>query len=365
MKLSRVAICGILIASAASAGAAYGFIGFSDSTSTDNAYVRGDVTPISAKISGYVVEVGVHDNQQVRAHDLLFRIDDVDFEAKVAQARAALESRKTAVGNLDSRLALQRATIKQAQALVAGANAEAERSSRDLTRTQELNRGGWASQARSEQVLSSSQQASAKVAEAQANLTAANRQIEVIESQRPQLLADIQAAEATLRLAQFDLEGTVVRAPVDGWVGERQARIGQYVRPGSLLIALVSRDIWVVANFKETQLPLIGVGSEVSVTADGVPGAKFRGSVESLSPASGAQFALLPPDNATGNFTRIVQRIPVRIALAPEQSGRDRLRPGMSAVVGTTGRSFPFRPVEPSSMTPSSELPQNVRSAAE
>lgn len=366
MKISTAAIYGVLIASAASAGAAYGLSGFADKTSTDNAYVRGDVTPISAKISGYVIEVGVRDNQSVRAHDLLFRIDDVDFQAKVAQARAALESRKAAVANLDSRLALQHATIKQAQASVAGAAAEANRSARDLTRTQELNRGGWASQARSEQVLSSSQQASAKVAEVEANLAAANRQIEVIESQRPQLLADIQAAEASLRLAEFDLEGTVVRAPSDGWVGERQAHIGQYVRPGSLLIALVSRDVWVVANFKETQLSLMDVGSEVSVTADGAPGMKFRGSVESMSPASGAQFALLPPDNATGNFTRIVQRIPVRIVLAPSQSGLNHLRPGMSVVVETTGRSAATSSSrEPASVAQTSELSKSIRSAAQ
>lgn len=337
MKLSTAAIFGVIIASAATAGAAYGFIGSKTKTSTDNAYVRGDVTPISAKVSGYIVEVAIHDNQEVKAHDVLFRIDDVDFKAKVAQARAALDSRKAAVVNLDSRLLLQRASIQQAQASLLGVTAEADRSARDLSRTQELNRGGWASQARSEQVLSSSQQAAAKVGEAEANVAAANRQIQVIESQRPQLLADIEAAEAALRLSQFDLDGTVVRAPVDGWVGERQARLGQYVRPGSLLVPLVSRDIWVVANFKETQLPHMRVGSSVIVSADGVPGVSFRGHVESLSPASGAQFALLPPDNATGNFTRIVQRIPVRIAFEDGQQDLDQLRPGMSAVVTTDG----------------------------
>jgi membrane fusion protein (multidrug efflux system) len=338
MKLSHASIAGIVITGLVLVIAGLGLARLTrHDASTENAYVRADVTPIAAKIAGYIVQVGVRDNQPVKAGDLLFRIDDADFQARVDQARAAVEARRAAIGNLDRRLALQRATIQQAEAALRGALAESARTTRDLGRTAQLTTAGWVSQARNDQVLSDSQQAGAKVEEAQANLAAATRQIEVIESQRPQLVADVHAAEAALRLAQIDLDSTTVRAPVDGWVGERQARPGQYVRPGSLLIAVVSRDVWVVANFKETQLARMAAGTRVSVMADGAPGMSFRGAVESLSPASGAQFALLPPDNATGNFTKIVQRIPVRITLAPGQAGVTRLRPGMSATVHVDG----------------------------
>ncbi len=166
----------------------------------------------------------------------------------------------------------------------------------------------------------------------------------MLESQRPQLQADIDAAAATLRLAQIDLDDTVVRAPADGRVGERQAKPGQYVRPGTLVMAIVPQDVWVVANFKETQIPDVHIGDEVTIAVDGVRGVRFAGRVESFSPASGAKFALLPPDNATGNFTRIVQRIPVKITLLPGQPSLDDLRPGMSAVVKLTSAGDHPRP---------------------
>nr|WP_287259591.1 HlyD family secretion protein [Mesorhizobium sp.] len=171
------------------------------------------------------------------------------------------------------------------------------------------------------------------MAEAQANLAAARQQMHVLETQRPQLDADIAAAAAALTLAEIELASAVVRSPADGWVGERQARVGQYVRAGTLLVAVVPRNFWVVANFKETQIPALRIGDSVAISIDAIPGREFRGRVESFSPASGAQFALLPPDNATGNFTRIVQRIPVKITLDAGQPDLDRLRPGMSAVV--------------------------------
>lgn len=155
----------------------------------------------------------------------------------------------------------------------------------------------------------------------------------MLETQRPQLDADIAAAAAALTLAEIELASAVVRSPADGWVGERQARVGQYVRAGTLLVAVVPRNFWVVANFKETQIPALRIGDSVAISIDAIPGREFRGRVESFSPASGAQFALLPPDNATGNFTRIVQRIPVKITLDAGQPDLDRLRPGMSAVV--------------------------------
>lgn len=349
MKLYTAALGGMLVAGSVFAAASTalnpgGILPFGGTTATDNAFVRGEVTPISPKIAGYITELGVRDNQAVRAGDVLFRIDDADYRARVAQAAAALEGRRAAIDNLATRLELQRAAIEQAAAVLQGAEAEAYRAQRDHARQRQLTRDGWASQSRGDQAESESLRAAARVAEARANLTGAQRQLAVLESQRPQLEADRDAAAAALRLAEIDLESTVVRAPVDGWVGERQVRLGQYVRPGTQLIAVVAREIWIVANFKETQLPGIVPGSAAAITVDGVPGIRFTGVVDSVSPASGAQFALLPPDNATGNFTRIAQRVPVRINLRGSEAELARLRPGLSAIVSVTGAAVSDAP---------------------
>lgn len=317
MKLASAGLSSLLVAGtvfvAASTSMAPGrWFTSLHSTATDNAYVRGDVTPISPRISGYISEVAVRDNQAVKAGDVLFRIDDSDYRARVDQAAAGVATRRALLANLTSRIDLQRAVIEQALAALQGAEAEANRAARNFARTQELNRGGWASQSISEQTEADHLGARAKIAEAQANLTAARQQMVVLETQRPQLEADIAAAAADLTLAEIELASTAVKSPADGWVGERQARVGQYVRAGTLLVAVVPRNFWVVANFKETQIPALRIGESMAISIDAIPGTEFKGRVESLSPASAAQFALLPPDNATGNFTRIVQRIPVR-----------------------------------------------------
>lgn len=338
MKLLTAGLTGLLVS-----GAVFGVASTSlqpgrwipslRATFTDNAYVRGDVTPISPKISGYITEVPIRDNQAVTAGDVLFRIDDSDYRARVDQASAGVATRRAMLANLGSQIELQRAAIEQAAAALRGAQADANLAAREFARFDELTKKGWVSRAKNDHAEADHLRAGAKVAEAEANLAAARRQLDVLESQRPQLRADIDAAEAALRLSQIELENTVVRSPSDGWVGERQARVGQYVRPGTQLIAIVQQDFWIVANFKETQTPEMQIGDGVAISIDGVPGAEFKGHIDSLSPASGAQFALLPPDNATGNFTRIVQRIPVKIAFDPGQPGLDRLRAGMSAVV--------------------------------
>jgi len=243
------------------------------------------------------------------------------------------------LGNLTSRIEQQRAVIDQAIAGLRGAEAEANRAALDFARFRELTARNFVSRARLDQAQAEHLRNRANVAQAEANVAAARRQLDVLQSQRPQLLAEIDAGLAALRLAEIEHENTVVRSPSDGRVGEREARVGQYVRPGTLLVAIVSQEFWVVANFKETQIAAMQVGDAVSISVDGIRGTAFRGRVESLSPASGAQFALLPPDNATGNFTRIVQRIPVKIAFNPGQPGLDQLRPGMSAAVTLNGRN--------------------------
>lgn len=331
--LGGLAIAGVVFGTASTSLSPGRWLTASRPATTENAYVQGDITPISPKISGYVAEVAIHDNQAVGAGDVLFRIDDGDYRARVAQATATVAMRQAALANLASRLELQGAVIEQTVAAQLGAEADAKRAAQDFTRVRELVGHGWLSQARGDQAEADHLRARAKVAEAKANVAAARRQTAVLESQRAQIQADIDVAMASLRLAEIELADTVVRAPTDGWVGERRVRVGQYVRPGALLVAVVPRDVWIVANFKETQILGMRAGDTASISIDGVPGKAFTGRVESLSPASGAQFSVLPPDNATGNFTRIVQRIPVKITFDAGQAGLEQLRPGMSAVV--------------------------------
>lgn len=339
--LSGLLVTGVVFVAAATSIQPGRWLTVLRSTSTDNAYVRGDVTPISPKVSGYIIDVAVRDNQAVKAGDILFRIDDRDYRARVDQAAAGVAMHRALLANLTSRIDLQRAVVEQAIAALQGADADANRAARDFARTRELSKGGWASQSISDQTEADHLRARAKIAEARANLAAARQQTEVLETQRPQVEADIAAAAAALALAEIELESTVVRSPADGWVAERQARVGQYVRAGTLLVAVIPQDSWVVANFKETQIAGLRIGDSMTITIDAIPGTEFTGRVESLSPATGAQFALLPPDNATGNFTRIVQRIPVKITFDPGQADLDRLRPGMSAVVVLSSASLP------------------------
>ncbi|HEY1140636.1 MAG TPA: HlyD family secretion protein [Lysobacter sp.] len=338
MKSRTATIIGLLVAIAATAAAAAvmrpgSLVQSWDRHYTDNAFVRGDITQISPKVSGHVVRVAVRDNQDVKAGELLFQIDDRDYRARLLQARAALAARQAAIGNLDAQLRLQHASIQQAQASVSEASAEAARSDRDSSRARALAADQLIAASQLDQLVSSAQIAATRVVETRAGLGAAQQRIGVLGSQRPQLEADIRAAQAAVTLAELDVESTSVRAPLDGRVSERIARVGQYVRSGTPLIALVASDVWVVANFKETQLQGMQPGARVDIVVDAVPGARFHGRIESLSPASGAQFALLPPDNATGNFTRIAQRVPVRIALLDPGAQRASLRPGMSATV--------------------------------
>lgn len=338
MKLRLASIAGLLAAIGVTAVAGTiivpgGIAQTWDAHYTDNAYVRGDITQISPKVSGYIVEVPVRDNQHVAAGDVLFRIDDRDYRARLAQSQASLSARRAAVGNLDAQIALQRAVVRQADAAVGEATTEAARAERDATRGERLVGEQLIAASQFDQLAASAQVASSRVIEMQASSAAARQRIEVLESQRPQLHAEISAAEAAVALTELDVESTVVRAPLAGRVSERAARVGQFVRTGTQLIALVPHELWIVANFKETQLNGLNVGDAVEVSVDAVPGTTLRGRLDSLSPASGAQFALLPPDNATGNFTRIVQRVPVRIALLDNQPELDHLRPGMSATV--------------------------------
>jgi membrane fusion protein (multidrug efflux system) len=327
---------------------------------TDDAYVRGDLTPLSTKVAGIVNEVKVSDFQQVHKGDLLVELQDSDFQAQVAQASAAVEAAKAAIENnrrqrqlQDSRIERALAGIDQAKAQIAAAHAGKEANQADVVRTQ-------AERSRQEALLqthsATPQKVEAAVADEQRFLAqsasrdadldqaktslrsnelaaeAERRSKAVLESQDMQLFADLHAKEAALTVAQVNFGYTRITSPADGTVGERQVRPGQLVSPGTQVLTLVDKTKWIQANYRETQLTNMKVGDPAEIHIDAYPDQSIRGKVLEISPASGSQFALLPPDNATGNYTKVVQRIPVKIAL-DDANLANQLRPGLSVIV--------------------------------
>jgi membrane fusion protein (multidrug efflux system) len=327
---------------------------------TNDAYVKRDLTPLSTKVVGLVREVKVNDYQRVRAGDELVLLADDDFRAQVAQAAAAVDAGKAALENNRRQRALQDvrieralAGIDQAQAQIAAAQAgkaavqaDVSRTNAERSRQEALVSTGSATRQRLEAAVADQERFAAQLASRDADLTQARtllrsnelaveaerRTKAVIESQEVQLLADLHAKEAALAVAQVNLGYTRILAPADGTVGERQVRPGQLVSPGTQVFSFVAGTAWVLANFRETQLTNIKVSDPVDVRIDVYPGERMRGRVLEIAPASGSQFALLPPDNATGNFTKVVQRVPVKIAL-DDSALATRLRSGLSAVV--------------------------------
>lgn len=300
---------------------------------TNDATVRSELTGLSARVSGNVVEVAVQDFQTVRAGDLLMVIDSSDYRVAVAQAQASVAGARAATKNLDNQIALQRAVISQAEAQIASARAKVLQATQEEQRQQALLRSTFATAQRVEQAVADLASARAGVQAAEAAAQAQREQLNVLDGTRAQREADLAAAEAALAGAELRLGYTRIVAPFDGVVGQRQVQPGDYVTVGGNLISVVPLpQIHVIANYKETQLTNVEPGQPVEVTVDTYPGVVLTGRVERLSPASGSQFALLPPDNATGNFTKVVQRIPVRISLDPGNALLDRLRPGMSVV---------------------------------
>ena len=298
---------------------------------TDDAYVGGDVTVIASKVAGYVQTVNVADNQVVHRGDLLVKIDDRDYRAAVAKADAAVAAARALLVNLDATGQLQRSVIAQANAGVAAADAESTRARLDDSRYQDLASRSAVSLESAQRAQAVAQTAQAGKDRAAAAQQGAQRQLDVIASQRQQARAALAQAEAELDAARLNLSYTELRAPVDGVIGNRRARAGAYATSASqLLVVVPSHGLWIDANFKEDQLERLRVGQSVEVHADVEPGRAFKGHVVSLAPATGAQFSVLPPENATGNFTKIVQRVPVRIALDGKDGDLDLLRPGLS-----------------------------------
>jgi membrane fusion protein, multidrug efflux system len=326
---------------------------------TDDAYVRGNLTPLSTKVAGIVRDVKVSDYQQVHKGDLIVGLEDDDFKAQVAQATAAVEAAKAAIENnrrqrelQDAKIDKALAGIDQAKAQITAAEAGIAAVQADVVRTQdERRRQESLFQTRSttqqtvEQAVANEQRFAAQSDSSKADLEQAKTMLRsnessaeaerrtkaVLESQDMQLIADLHAKEAALTAAKINLGYTTIEAPSDGTVGERQVRPGQLVSPGTQVIPFVDKIKWVVANYRETQLTNMKVGDPVEVRIDAYPGKTFRGKVIEIAPASGSQFALLPPDNATGNYTKVVQRIPVKIAF-DDESVATSLQPGLSVI---------------------------------
>jgi membrane fusion protein (multidrug efflux system) len=309
--------------------------------STDDAYVGGNVTVIAPKVAGFIVEMAVTDNQKVHAGDLLIRLDDRDYKAALSRADAAVAAQKATLANLDASRQLQLAIIAGARAAVTAADAETVRARDDQVRFKALAADNAASIQVFQKADAEYKQAIAAADRARAGLEAVTRQLEVIATQRQQTEAALAGAQAERETARLNLSDTELRAPVDGYIGNRSGHAGAYAIIGAPLLSVVpAQGLWVDANFKESQLAHMAPGQPVTIEADVMPGQMFHGTVDSVAPATGAEFSILPPENATGNFTKIVQRVPVRIHLAGDAATLGNLRPGLSvtAEVDQKGR---------------------------
>jgi membrane fusion protein (multidrug efflux system) len=308
--------------------------------STDDAYVGGDVTVIAPKVSGFIAEVAVGDNQAVHAGDLLLRLDDRDYRAALAKAEAVVANRRATLDNLDATRHLQEAMVSQTEAEIVSAEAEISRAQDDQARYLKLSQGAAVSVQSFQKADADYKQALAAGERARAGLAAAQRKLEVIATEKQQAQAALEQALAERDIARLNLGYTELRAPMDGIVGNRSARAGAYAPIGAQLVSLVpSQGLWIDANYKESQLAQTRPGSPATVRVDSLPGREFHGHVVSVAPATGAQFSVLPPENATGNFTKIVQRVAVRIVLEDEAATGGQLRPGLSVTAEVDGRT--------------------------
>lgn len=314
--------------------------------STDNAFVQADTVVVSPQVPGYIAQVLVSDNQRVEAGQVLARIDPSTFEAKLAQAQANAAALDAAVKNVDDKAALEQAMIAQRAAGVQSAQAEASRAGADLSRYHDLAGQGWVSPQKLQTVKAQAAETDAAVRQAAAALEAERRTAGSLGSTRAQTLAQAEAAHAAVEQAKIDLDHTVIRAPAAGVVGARGVRPGQLVQPGTTLMAVVPLGkAYVVANFKETQVARLRIGQPVEIRADAFGKQPIKGHIDSFSPATGAEFALIPVENAVGNFTKIAQRVPVRIVVDRATPLGQALRPGLSVevkvdVTQSTGPSF-------------------------
>jgi len=300
---------------------------------TDDAYLQSDFTPISAKVAGYVRDLPVEDYQHVHRGQVLAQLVDDDYRAAVAQAEASILSAAAQEQVLTAQRTLQLANIEAARAVVAATMAARAQNGRDLIRQEQLLKTGSSSTEAREKLETQHAQLEAQLAQNRAQALAAERELAILEGQLKQNAAALATARAALIIAKLNLEYTTITAPQDGVLGQRQVKPGQLVGVGTQITTLTPLPhVWVIANYKETQLTHMAVGQRAEVTVDTFPGHILRGHVQSFAPASGAEFALLPPDNATGNFTKVVQRISVKIVIDDTDGLTGRLVPGMSVI---------------------------------
>jgi membrane fusion protein (multidrug efflux system) len=332
-NLKRILMAGVGAIVLAGAGT-YGWYWFETGRfleSTDDAYVKADYTTIAPKVSGYIAEVAVEDNQSVKAGQLLARIDDRDYRTALAQAKADVASAEADIRNIDAQLAEQQSVIAQAEASIVSDNAAVKFAKDDYARYQKMTAGHITSVQDAQRAQTILEQQIARLQSDRAALTAAHQRVDVLKTARAKAETQVTRLQAVEHQAELNLSYTNIAAPIDGTVGARTLRVGQYVQAGTQLMAVVPlHAVYVVANFKETQLTDVVPGQPVEIEVDTFPRHALKGHVDSLSPASGLEFALLPPDNATGNFTKIVQRIPVKIVLEANEPLAGRLRAGMS-----------------------------------
>ena len=308
--------------------------GITGTESTDDAYVRADLITISSHIAGYVQSVSVRDNETVRQGQVVATIEDDDYRAKEAGAEAALEAARSTVDDLNDRAILQGHEIAAASAAVRAADAVLEQARLEYTRQRGLVGDGTTSRRELEAAQANEGRLSAARDQKRAELAAAEAALRVIHTQGVAAEQAAQGKAAALELARIELGYTRIVSPVAGQLSERGSLPGEYVTPGTKIGLVVPLPhVWIVANFRESQIAHMHAGQSAEITVDSVPGARFRGTVDSFEPASGALQALLPPDNATGNFTKVAQRFAVKVTLAPGQPRSNRLRPGMSAIV--------------------------------
>ena len=299
---------------------------------TDNAYVRGQVTLISPQVAGYATEVAVQDYQVVKAGQVLVQIDDRIYRQRLEQAQASLHSAEAALANSAQSQASARGSVAQQRAAIAGAEATLARAQADAERARTLKAGGWVAQANVDVAEAALRSAQAQVAQARAAESIAETGVTSAVVSRESLVAAVENARAAVRLAEIDLANTRIVAPRAGRLGEIGVRQGQYVTAGTQLRGLVPDVVWVVANMKETPMRDVRVGQPVELSIDALGRETLRGRVERISPATGSEFSVIRPDNATGNFTKVAQRIPVRVRIEPNQPLAERLSPGMSVV---------------------------------
>ncbi|HWB47454.1 MAG TPA: HlyD family secretion protein [Hyphomicrobiaceae bacterium] len=307
---------------------------------TDDAYVGAKAATLSPKISGYIADVAVEDNASVKAGDVIARIDDGDYKLAVQTARDQVAVQQASVARIDKQVAAQRAAVEQAQAQLASAKAGETRAELDYKRQQELATRQINSRQSLEQSQANYDQAVAAVRAAEAAVQSASANVDVLLAQKEEAARAVAQSQTALAKAERDLSFTVIRAPFDGVVGNRAMQVGDYVQPTQRLASLVPLDaVYIDANFKETQVSRLQPGQPVRISVDALPDHDIEGRVASVSPASGSVFSLLPPDNATGNFTKVVQRLPVRILVPATVAEKSMLRPGMSVVVSVNTKA--------------------------